>query len=74
MMYLRNESKGRNPQIALGMLCLVIGLVLPMVLQPGKGVALNLLHFVSGLFIGISLSVILMAVWKASRKRRSDSL
>lgn len=74
IMCLQNESKGRNRLIALGAACLAAGLLLPQSFHPAGGLGLNLLHFVSGLLIGISLSVNLMAVWKASRKRRSDSL
>ena len=73
-MRLQNGSKGRNSQLAVGILCLAVGLMLTLFLHPAKGPALNLLHFVSGLLIGISLSVTLMALWKAARKRRSDSL
>lgn len=73
-MCVQNETKGRNAYITLGMSCLAVGLLLPQIFHPAEGLSLNLLHFVSGLLIGISLSVNLVGVWRASRKRRSDSL
>ncbi len=49
---------------------LAIGLLLPMLLHPSGQSSRNLLHFVCGLLIGMSLSINLSIVWKNSRRRR----
>jgi hypothetical protein len=56
--------------VALASAWLAIGLVLPMVLHPSGQSSRNLLHFVCGLLIGMSLSINLGMVWKNSRQRR----
>jgi len=45
--------------------------MLPEIVHPAKGPGLDMVEFVRGLLIGVSLSINLMAVWKAARKRRS---
>jgi hypothetical protein len=56
--------------IALASACLAIGLVLPMLLHPSEQSSRNLLHFVCGALLGLSISVNLSMVWKNSRRRR----
>jgi hypothetical protein len=52
---------------------LALGLVLPMLLHPSGQSSRNLLHFVCGLLIGMSLSINLGLVWKNARQRRLGS-
>jgi hypothetical protein len=59
--------------IAMASACLSIGLVLPMLLHPPTQSSRNLLHFVCGLLIGMSLSINLGMFWKNSRRRRTEN-
>jgi peptidoglycan/LPS O-acetylase OafA/YrhL len=52
--------------------CLAVGLLLPMLFHPAAQPARNLLHFVCGLLLGLSLSVNLALLWKNSRRRGSS--
>ena len=70
-MCLRSEFKDRRYSVAIAALCLAVGLMLPEIVHPAKGLGLDLVDFVRGLLIGVSLSINLMAVWKTARKRRS---
>jgi hypothetical protein len=63
------NSKSRK-LMALASGWLALGLVLPMLLHPSGQSSRNLLHFVCGLLIGMSLSINLGLVWKNSRRRR----
>ena len=63
------NSKSRK-LMALASGWLALGLVLPMLLHPSGQSSRNLLHFVCGLLIGMSLSINLVLVWKNSRRRR----
>lgn len=56
--------------VAVGMSCLVIGLVLPEFFHPASQSHLNAIHFVRGLFMGISLGLNLAAVIVSARQRR----
>ncbi len=66
------NSKGRK-LMAVASGWLAIGLVLPMLLHPSGQASRNLLHFVCGLLIGLSLSINLSLLWKNSRQRRFGS-
>jgi len=55
---------------AMALACLTVGLLLPMLFHPAAQSARNLLHFVCGLLLGLSLSINLSMVWKSSRQRR----
>jgi hypothetical protein len=63
------ESKDHRRRIALGSLCISIGLLFPQVFHPAAGPKLNAVHFFGGLFLGLSLAINLHAVWKRSRRR-----
>jgi hypothetical protein len=65
------EITPRNRRlITLASSCLALGLLLPMAFHPAASSTRNLLHFVCGLLLGLSMSINLSAVWKNSRKRR----
>jgi hypothetical protein len=68
-MCVQDSSPRRQKLAALANLCLAIGLLLPMIFHPAGQAALNVLHFVRGLLIGLSLSVNLGVLWKARRQR-----
>ena len=55
---------------ALALVCLAVGLVLPMLFHPAAQSARNVLHFVCGLLLGLSMSINLWMAWKISRQRR----
>jgi hypothetical protein len=63
------NSKSRK-LFAMASVCLAVGLLLPMLFHPAAQPARNLLHFVCGLLLGLSMSVNLAMVWKNSRQRR----
>ena len=70
-MCLRTQSKEHRSRVALASLCLAAGLLLPYIFHPAEGPALDLVDFVRGLLLGVSISIYLATVWKTARKRRS---
>jgi hypothetical protein len=56
--------------VALASGCLSIGLVLSLLLHPSTQSARNVLHFICGMLLGLSLSINLGMVWKSARQRR----
>ncbi len=58
---------------AMASVCLAVGLLLPMLFHPSAPSARNLLHFVCGLLLGLSMSINLSMAWKNSRQRRLGS-
>jgi len=70
-MCLRSDLKNRQTRVAAS--CLVIGLLLPYLFHPSEGPVLNLVHFVRGLLIGVSLALNLSLLWKSSRGQRSGT-
>jgi hypothetical protein len=58
---------------AMASVSLAVGLLLPMLSHPVTPSARNLLHFVCGLLLGISMSSNLSMAWKNSRQRRLGS-
>ena len=73
-MFIRDFSPQHRRLLVLANLCLVIGLLLPMVFHLAGGTPVNVLHFVRGLLIGLSLSLNLGVLWKTRRRRRPDGL
>ncbi len=63
------NSKSRK-LFAMASVCLAVGLLLPMLFHPAAQPPRNLLHFVCGVLLGLSMSVNLAMAWKNSRKRR----
>jgi hypothetical protein len=63
------NSKSRKLS-AIASACLAIGLPLLILLHPAQQSARNLLHFIGGLLLGLSISINLSLVWKNSRQRR----
>jgi hypothetical protein len=55
--------------IAFGSLCLSVGLLLPMIFHPTGTSEIDLLHFLRGLLLGVSIAVNFGAVGKTSRQR-----
>ena len=73
-MCLRTQSKSHRSLVAIATLCLAVGLLLPEIVHPAKGLGLDMVDFVRGLLIGVSLSINLLTAWKSGRKRRSGSI
>jgi hypothetical protein len=67
-----NDAKSRK-LYSFAAACLALGLLLPMSFHPVTEFNRNLLHFVCGLLIGMSLSINLGMVWRSSRQRRTES-
>jgi len=54
---LQSDFKDRRWSIAIAALCLAVGLMLPEIVHPAKGLGLDMVDFVRGLLIGLSLSI-----------------
>lgn len=68
----QTNSKSRK-LFAMASVCLAVGLLPPMLFHPAALSARNLMHFVCGLLLGLSMSINLAMVWKNSRQRRTGS-
>lgn len=55
----------------IGMLCLVLGLLSPMLYHPASEAAREWLHGITGFFLGLSITFNLAAFVLTSRARRS---
>ena len=67
-----NDAKSRKLYSS-AVACLVVGLLLPISFHPVTQFNRNLLHFVCGLLLGLSMSMNLSLVWKNSRRRRMQN-
>jgi hypothetical protein len=65
-----DKLKEPRKLVAAGMSCLVIALVLPEFFHPASQFRLNAIHFVRGLFMGISIGLNLAAAIVSGRQRR----
>lgn len=65
-----NQLKGPKTLMLVGRLCLVAGLLLFLFVHPGAGQGRNWLHGITGLLIGISLSITLSAMIGNARQNR----
>jgi hypothetical protein len=65
----------KNPRriVAIGMACLVLGLVLPEFFHPTSHLDTNVIHFFRGLFLGISMVLNLAAASLTARQCRCGS-
>jgi hypothetical protein len=67
-----NLSKNPRRMMAIGMACLVLGIV-PEFLRPASQLDTNVIHFFRGLFLGISIVLNLAAASLTVRRRRCGS-
>ena len=73
-MCLQTQVRGRRYLMAVAAFCLAAGLLLPEIVHPAKGPGLDMVDFLRGLLIGVSLSINLLLVWKKGRNRRSGPI
>jgi hypothetical protein len=69
-MTFRNRIKNSRAIMPVGMICLVIGILLPMLFHPASKLGLDLSHGVRGMLFGLSIVLNLWAARLASRQRR----
>jgi hypothetical protein len=69
-MTFRNRLKNSRTILSIGMMCLVIGIVLPALFHPVSKFALDLSHGVRGMLFGLSIVLNLWSARLASRHSR----
>lgn len=67
----RDLGKQWRNLMMVGMACLAIGLILPWVLPVSGSIGRDWVHGISGWFVGMSISLNLIAVFKGSQWRRA---
>lgn len=67
-----NRMKASKALFGISMMFLVAGLLLFQFHRSGTQIARDSIHAASGLFVGISLGLVLMSVRQAARQRRHE--
>jgi hypothetical protein len=68
-MSFRNRFKDPKRSVAIGMACLVVGLLTPMFFRPTTQLAKDLVDGLDGFMLGVSIVIMLMSVVTANRQR-----